>query len=55
MTCTGVNTALESEIGMPEPSAATATLFLDFDGVFHTDTVTPAGFVAQTRSETSFP
>lgn len=44
MTCTGVNTALESGIGVPEPPAATATLFLDFDGVLHPEYCYPGRF-----------
>jgi len=46
MTPADVHTALESGIGMPEPSAATATLFLDFDGVLHPEYCHPGRFFA---------
>lgn len=44
MTAADVHTALEWGIGMPEPAAATATLFLDFDGVLHPEYGHPSRF-----------
>lgn len=44
MNSDDVPTALESGIGVPEPPAATATLFLDFDGVLHPEYGRPSRF-----------
>ncbi|GAB4088293.1 HAD domain-containing protein [Hydrogenophaga soli] len=44
MTADVVHTPLEWGIGMPEPAAATATLFLDFDGVLHPEYGHPSRF-----------
>ena len=44
MTAADVHTALEWGIGMPESPAATATLFLDFDGVLHPEHGHPSRF-----------
>lgn len=44
MTRSALNTELESGIGWPEPPSATATLFLDFDGVLHPGYCHPSRF-----------
>ena len=55
MTPADVNTALESGIGMPEPSAATATLFLDFDGVIHPEYCHPSRLCCTNPRRDEFP